>query len=85
VIAALVDAFGTNGALGQARELDFTPWGGAYNRTPPEATAFVHRSERFLLKHAVVLGRAASRRERDVGREWLARSWAIVHQSLPPA
>jgi FAD/FMN-containing dehydrogenase len=45
VIAALVDAFGTNGALGQARELDFTPWGGAYNRTPPEATAFVHRSD----------------------------------------
>jgi FAD/FMN-containing dehydrogenase len=78
-IAALVDAFGTGRQLGQARELDFTPWGGAYNRTPAEATAFVHRSERFLLKHAVALGRDASRRERDAGRDWLARSWAIVH------
>ncbi|HEX5974688.1 MAG TPA: BBE domain-containing protein, partial [Rubrobacteraceae bacterium] len=78
-IAALVDAFGRGQASGQTRELDFTPWGGAYNRTPPEATAFVHRSERFLLKHAVALGRDASRRERDAGRDWLARSWAIVH------
>jgi FAD/FMN-containing dehydrogenase len=79
VIAALVDSFGAGRASGQARELDFTPWGGAYNRTPPEATAFVHRSERFFLKHAVVLGRNASTRERDAGREWLARSWGIVH------
>jgi FAD/FMN-containing dehydrogenase len=78
-IAALVDAFGKGRESGQARELDFTPWGGAYNRTPPEATAFVHRSERFLVKHAVALGRDGSRRERDAGREWLARSWAIVH------
>ena len=78
-IAALVDAFRTGRASGQARELDFTPWGGAYNRTQPEATAFVHRDERFLLKHAVALGRAASRRERDAGRDWLARSWAIAH------
>lgn len=78
-IAALVDALGAGRASGQTRELDFTPWGGAYNRTQPEATAFVHRSERFLLKHAVALGRGASSRERDAGRDWLARSWAIVH------
>jgi hypothetical protein len=78
-VAALVDAFGTGLATGQARELDLTPWGGAYNRTSPEANAFVHRSERFLLKHAVVLGRDCSRRERDAGRQWLARSWGIVH------
>jgi FAD/FMN-containing dehydrogenase len=78
-IAALVEAFGTGRASGQARELDFTPWRGAYNRTPPEATAFVHRSECFLLKHAVALEADASRRERDAGRDWLARSWEIVH------
>jgi FAD/FMN-containing dehydrogenase len=77
-ISALLDVFGTRLASGQARELDFTPWGGAYNRTPPEATAFVHRSERFLVKHAVAFGRDASRRERDAGRDWLARSWTIV-------
>jgi FAD/FMN-containing dehydrogenase len=78
-IAALVDAFAAGRVLGQARELDFTPWGGAYNRTRPEATAFVHRSERFLLKHAVLLDVDASERERAAGLTWLAQSWALVH------
>ena len=68
-----------NGVSGQARELDFTPWGGAYNRTRPEATAFVHRGERFLLKHAVVLDADASMLDRDAARDWLARSWSLVH------
>ena len=34
-------------AAGESRELDFMPWGGAYNRRRPEETAFVHRDERF--------------------------------------
>jgi FAD/FMN-containing dehydrogenase len=79
-IASLVDAFAAGREPGRARELDFTPWGGAYNRTRVEATAFAHRSERFLLKHAVVLDAPDSGRERDAAREWLARSWAIVRQ-----
>ena len=79
-IAALVETFTAGRALSQARELDFTPWGGAYNRTPPDATAFVHRSERFLLKHAVVLEPEASRGELDAGRDWLAGSWASVQR-----
>jgi FAD/FMN-containing dehydrogenase len=79
-VAALVDVFTTGRTTGQARELDFTPWGGAYNRTPPEATAFVHRSERFLLKHAVMLGAGASTEERDAARGWLATSWSRVHE-----
>ena len=37
------------------RELDFSPWAGAYCRTPVEATAFAHRDARFLLKHAAVV------------------------------
>jgi FAD/FMN-containing dehydrogenase len=78
-IAALVDAFATGCTSGQTRELDFTPWGGAYNRTPPGATAFAHRSERFLVKHAVELQLDTSSRERHAGRDWLTRSWAIVH------
>src|SRR5690606_3386351 len=38
---------------GETRILDFMPWGGAYGRTPVDATAFVHRRARFLLKHEV--------------------------------
>jgi hypothetical protein len=78
-IAALVDSFADGRGGGHARELDFTPWGGAYNRTPTEATAFAHRSERFLLKHAVVLDADAAAEERDAARDWLARSWSLVH------
>src|SRR6266566_3692240 len=64
---------------GQSRELDFTPWGGAYNRVRADATAFVHRDARFLLKHAVVVGPGASPAERRASRRWLASSWAAVH------
>lgn len=70
-IAALVDHLGATSAV-----LDFSPWGGAYNRVAPEATAFAHRQERFLLKHDVVV---TSPRDAPVAREWLARSWEIVH------
>jgi len=78
-IAALIDAFLAERVPGQARELDFTPWGGAYNRTGTDATAFAHRNERFVLKHAVVLDADASAHERDAARDWLARSWSLVH------
>ncbi|MEU8238371.1 FAD-binding oxidoreductase [Actinoplanes missouriensis] len=40
---------------GEERELDFTPWGGAYNAVPPDATAFPHRDARFLLKQTAML------------------------------
>jgi FAD/FMN-containing dehydrogenase len=78
-IAALVDSFAAGRQRGHARELDFTPWSGAYNRTPTDATAFAHRNERFLLKHAVVLDADATAHERAAARDWLARSWSIVH------
>jgi FAD/FMN-containing dehydrogenase len=63
----------------EARVLDFTPWGGAYNRVPAEATAFAHRSERFLLKHEVVVDASASEAGREAAGRWLSRSWALVH------
>jgi FAD/FMN-containing dehydrogenase len=77
-IAALVDCLAAGRRSGQARELDFSPWGGAYNRTRRDATAFVHRSERFLLKHAVVLETGASSAQQDLARDWLKQSWATV-------
>ena len=78
-IAALVEQFVARRAPGQARELDFTPWGGAYNRLAPDATPFPHRRERFLLKHAVSLDPDASTARRVAAQDWLRRSWELVH------
>jgi FAD/FMN-containing dehydrogenase len=62
-VATLIDHFehGTG-----ARELDFSPWGGAYNRTKPDATAFPHRDARFLLKHTGP-------------PDWVEHAYAITH------
>jgi FAD/FMN-containing dehydrogenase len=69
-IEALIDHLEPGG------ELDFSPWGGAYNRVPADATAFPHRQERFLLKHAVNLEPDAPV---EPARRWLQRSWELVH------
>ena len=74
-IAALVEHLGAGRVAGEARELDFSPWGGAYNRVPPDATAFVHRKERFLLKHEVVVAAEALT---ENARAWLRRSWELA-------
>jgi FAD/FMN-containing dehydrogenase len=77
-IESLVENFTEGRVRGQARELDFTPWGGAYNRVVADATAFAHRDELFLLKHAVTVEPDASTTEREAARRWLGRSWATV-------
>jgi FAD/FMN-containing dehydrogenase len=77
-IEALVEHLAAERVAGQARELDFTPWGGAYNRTPPDATAFVHRAERFLLKHGVSVEASATAGELDGARAWLGRSFELT-------
>jgi FAD/FMN-containing dehydrogenase len=61
---------------GVTAELDFSPWGGAYTRTPAEATAFAHRDARFLLKHAVTV---PAQLDPAPARAWLAASYAITH------
>ena len=50
------------------RQLTFTAMGGAYNRVCASATAFAHRSERFLLEHIA-----------ESPGTWVDRSWAIAH------
>jgi FAD/FMN-containing dehydrogenase len=75
-IAALVEHVARGRVPGQARELDFSPWGGAYNRKPPDATAFPHRDARFLLKHAAVIDAHA---DPQPAASWVTTAWATVH------
>jgi FAD/FMN-containing dehydrogenase len=78
-IAALVENVTQGLAPGQSREVDFLPWGGAYNRVPADATAFAHRSERFLIQHLVQVPADATPAEHPAARDWLSRSWSLVH------
>jgi FAD/FMN-containing dehydrogenase len=56
------------GELSAGRELAFTAMGGAYNRVATDATAFAHRSSRFLLEYVS-----------EVGDPWVDASWATAH------
>jgi FAD/FMN-containing dehydrogenase len=78
-IAVLVDTFAQARAPGESRELDFMPWGGAYNRVPPDATAFVHRAELFQIKHAAVVDPPASTNAEAAAHRWVTHSWTSVH------
>lgn len=74
-IARLVDGLVDGRQPGETRLLDLSPWGGAYARTRPDATAFVHRDARFLLKHDL----AVSPEHAASARQWLRSSWAAAH------
>jgi FAD/FMN-containing dehydrogenase len=78
-IAGLLGHFSRGRIAGQSRELDFSPWGGAYNRVPPDATAFAHRDARFLLKQAVVIDPDTPAAGRQAAWSWLRTSWESVH------
>ena len=78
-IEALLDHLAAGRRAGEVRVLDLTPWGGAYNRVAEDATAFAHRGERFLLKHDVVIDAGATAEQRRSARDWLTRSWELVH------
>jgi FAD/FMN-containing dehydrogenase len=78
-VSALLDVFVRDRAVGETRELDFMPWAGAYNSVPANATAFVHREERYQLKHAVTVEADASPEARRAARAQVGRSWDSVH------
>ena len=66
-LVSLLTELGGPRTMGR-RQLTFTAMGGAYNRVAEDATAFAHRSERFLLEHIA-----------DAADPWVDSSWAIAH------
>ncbi len=78
-VEALMDLFVRGRRPGEARKLDFMPWGGAYNRVPANATAFPHREELFLLEHSVVVPAGFDAVATEAARTWLSDSWELVH------
>ena len=80
-IAALVGNLAQGLDAGHSREVSFLPWGAAYNRVPADATAFAHRGELFLVQHLAGIKAGASWAAGGGARDWLARSWGIVHPS----
>jgi FAD/FMN-containing dehydrogenase len=75
-VAALADQLERGLRAGHHCELDLMPWGGAYGRVAPTATAFPHRDARVLLKQAVVVAPGA---DPAPARAWLRRSYAVTH------
>ena len=80
-VEGLVERFVRGRRTGEARKLDFMPWGGAYNRVPADATAFPHRHELFLLEHSVVVPAGFDAAATEAARAWLSDSWELVHPS----
>jgi FAD binding domain/Berberine and berberine like len=78
-VDALVELFVRDRRPGEARKLDFMPWGGAYNRVATDATAFPHREELFLLEHSVVVPAGFDAAATEAARAWLSESWELVH------
>jgi FAD/FMN-containing dehydrogenase len=72
VAAALIEVLASGRLPGQARELAFTPMGGAYNRVPSDATAFVHRSEEFLFERTVTSDPAELAATQQAASHWLS-------------
>jgi hypothetical protein len=66
-LASLLTQLGDPRTKGR-RQIAFTAMGGAYNRVTEDATAFAHRSERFLLEHTA-----------EAADPWIDSSWATAH------
>src|SRR5262249_8453331 len=80
-VCALLATLAEERVPGQSRELDFSPWGGAYNRIGEHATAFAHRRELFSLKHTAIVDSDSPKAAKDAAQRWLTKSWRTVHPS----
>ena len=73
VASAVIETVTTNRIPGQGRELAFTPMGGAYNRMPADATAFVHREDLFLLEWTATSDPGQPAATRPAAAQWLSQ------------
>ena len=73
VASAVVNTVAAYRIPGQARELAFTPMGGAYNQMPADATAFVHREDLFLLEWTATSDPGKPAATRPVAAQWLSQ------------
>ena len=78
-IAALAGCLTAGRTPGQDRSVMFAPWAGAYNQQPPQATAFAHRSQLFLLEHEAVTAPGPAAEAHPAAHQWVTHSWAAVH------
>ncbi|MGH3206864.1 MAG: BBE domain-containing protein [Trebonia sp.] len=79
-VDSLIAHLAADRRAGQGRELDFTPWGGAYNQPGQTATAFAHRTPLYLVKHTGAAQPGAGATETAAAHRWAARSWQRVHR-----
>src|SRR5262249_34951806 len=77
-VAPLLATLADDRVPGQSRELDLTPWAGAYSPIREDSTAFVHRRELFSLKHTAIVDADSSKAAKDTARRWLTKSWRTV-------
>jgi FAD/FMN-containing dehydrogenase len=78
VASNLVDVVTAHRVTGQARELAFTPMGGAYNRVPADATAFAHRDDRFLLEWNATSDQAQPAATQQAASQWLSHIRTVL-------
>lgn len=74
VAGALVRHLGQDPVPGMDRTLAFIPWGGAYTRIRPDATAFVHRGDRFLLQYLAGVRVDAATTTKMSAQRWVRAS-----------
>jgi FAD/FMN-containing dehydrogenase len=84
-IAELADLLVRERRPGEARSVGFAPWGGAYNRRSPQATAFAHRDQLFSVEHIATVAPPASASAKRGAREWVTASWSSVRAASSPA
>ncbi|MCB9598219.1 MAG: FAD-binding oxidoreductase [Sandaracinaceae bacterium] len=77
-ITALLEAMDRGGLEEGSGRIGLDAVGGAVNRVPADATAFVHRGARFIAQYATFWGRRATPAVVEASTRWLDRLYAAA-------